>query len=138
MGVRGLAPGVRVVHTVFRPFPLEPISGRRVFYVSTAPNSALALMAEYLGREHGGGKVIGTSNRLADRRALRADLEEIAGCRHRVGRAEGGAVNLVVKTAVERGMDVTFCDNRWFPPEETARSASWPWPPPSRPWSGSQ
>jgi predicted GTPase len=33
--VRRLATGARVVHAVFRPSPLEPISGRRVFCMNT-------------------------------------------------------------------------------------------------------
>src|SRR5205823_4180880 len=45
--VRRLAPGARVVHTVFRPYPLEPISGRRVVYVTTAPLPAMSPMVEH-------------------------------------------------------------------------------------------
>src|SRR5437588_1742849 len=50
--VRRLAPGVRVVHTALEPDPLEPISGRRVVYATTAPLPAMASLAEHLEREH--------------------------------------------------------------------------------------
>ena len=36
---RRLAPETMIVETVLRPMPLEPIAGRRVFYVTTAPET---------------------------------------------------------------------------------------------------
>lgn len=110
-GVRGLAPGVRVVHTVFRPFPLEPISGRRVFFATTAPANALDILTEHLESEHGA-KVTGTSNRLADRRALAEDLKAMTEADVLVVELKAAAVDLAVHAALERGMDITFCDNR--------------------------
>lgn len=109
--VRKLAPEVPVVHVVLRPFPLEPISGRRVFYVTTASASATRLMASHLEREHGC-KVVGTSNHLAHRRQLAADLEGISGADVVVVELKAAAVDLVTRFALERGMEITFCDNR--------------------------
>ena len=109
--VRGLAPGVRVVHTVFRPFPLEPISGRRVFFVTAAPASASAVMADHLEHEHGG-KVVGTSTRLADRQALAADLEAMPDADVLLVELKAAAVDIAVKVALERRLEVVFCDNR--------------------------
>ena len=110
-GVRGLAPGVRVVHTVFRPFPLEPISGRRVFFVTTAPDSALPVMADHLEHEHGG-KVVGASTHLADRHALAADLKAMPDADLLLVELKAAAVDLAVKVALERRLEVMFCDNR--------------------------
>ena len=110
-GVRGLAPGVRVVHTVFRPFPLEPISDRRVFFVTTAPASARDVLTEHLECEHGG-KVVGTSHSLADRQELAAELEAMPDADVLLVELKAAAVDLAVRVALERGMDVTFCDNR--------------------------
>ncbi len=109
--VRGLAPGVRVVHTVFRPFPLEPISGRRVFFVTTAPPSALPVMADHLEHEHGG-KVVGASTRLADRQALAGDLEAMPDADVLLVELKAAAVDLAVRMALERGLDIVFSDNR--------------------------
>ncbi len=109
--VRGLAPGVRVVHTVFRPFPLEPISGRRVFFVTTAPASALDLMVEHLENEHGG-EVSGASTRLADRQALAADLEAMPDADVLLVELKAAAVDIAVKAALERRLEIVFCDNR--------------------------
>jgi cyclic 2,3-diphosphoglycerate synthetase len=110
-GVRGLAPGVRVVHTVFRPFPLEPISGRRVFFVTTAPASALPVMADHLEHECGG-KVVGASTRLADRQGLAADLEAMPDADVLLVELKAAAVDLAVKVALERRLEAVFCDNR--------------------------
>ena len=89
--VRRLVPGVRVVHTVLRPFPLEPISGRRVFYATTAPASASEVLADHLEHEHGA-TVVGivpppgppasswrpTWRRLADADVLLVELKAAA------------------------------------------------------------
>lgn len=110
-GVRGLAPGVGVVHTVFRPFPLGPISDRRVFFVTTAPASARDVLTEHLECEHGG-KVVGTSHALADRHELAAELDAMPDADVLLVELKAAAVDLAVRTALERGMDVVFCDNR--------------------------
>lgn len=108
---RGLAPGVRVVHTVLRPFPLEPISGRRVFYVTTAPASAIRTMAGHLEQEHGC-KVVGTSPHLAHRRELAADLDGLDAADVLVVELKAAAVDIATRVALERGLEVVFCDNR--------------------------
>ena len=113
-GIRSVAPGVRVVHTVFRPFPLEPIFGSRVFFVTTAPASAIDLMAEHLEDEHGG-KVVGASARLADRQGLAVDLDEMPDADVLLVELKAAAIDLAVPAARERGMEVVFCDNRVVP-----------------------
>ncbi|HEX2042907.1 MAG TPA: hypothetical protein VHF24_09755 [Acidimicrobiales bacterium] len=109
--VRGLSPGTRVVHTVFRPTPLQPISGRRVFYVTTAPASAVDVMAGHLEQEHGC-KVVGTSHHLAHRPELAADLEAMDAADVLVVELKAAAVDLAARSALEREMEVVFCDNR--------------------------
>ena len=109
--VRGLSPGVRVVHTVFRPWPLRPISGRRVFYVTSAPAHAVSRMAGHLEREHNC-KVVGTSSHLAHRPELAEDLEGLDAADVLVVELKAAAVDLAARVALERGMEVVFCDNR--------------------------
>jgi len=115
--VRGLVSGgtnqqlPRFVHTVFRPYPLAPISGRRVFYVTTAPAPALGLLVRHLEHEHGG-KVIGFSNHLANRPLLAADLDAAEGADVLVVELKAAAIDLATGLALERGMEVVFCDNR--------------------------
>ncbi|MDP9069747.1 MAG: 2,3-diphosphoglycerate synthetase [Actinomycetota bacterium] len=119
--VRRLAQGVSteatsgkepsIVLVSLRPTPLAPISGRRVFYATTAPATAREHLAAHLEDEHGG-KVIGSSHHLANRSLLAADLEAAADAEVLVVELKAAAVDLVARFALERGMEVVFCDNR--------------------------
>jgi len=109
--VRGSAPGARVVHTVFRPSPLESIAGRRVFFVTTAPASARGLLVGHLEREHGC-TIVGTSHHLARRPQLAADLERATTADVVLVELKAAAVDLVARFALGRGIGVTFCDNQ--------------------------
>jgi cyclic 2,3-diphosphoglycerate synthetase len=103
------APAIAV--TVLRPFPLEPISGRRVFYATTAPASAVGKLADHLEHDHGA-EIVGTSHHLANRSRLTADLETAEKAEVLVVELKAAAVDLATRVALERGMEVVFCDNR--------------------------
>jgi cyclic 2,3-diphosphoglycerate synthetase len=107
------APGkeLPIVLVTLRPTPLAPISGRRVFYATTAPGAARDNLAVHLEHEHGG-KVIGTSHHLGNRRLLLADLEGAEEAEVLVVELKAAAVDLAARFALERGMEVVFCDNR--------------------------
>ena len=114
--VRGLAQGVsgndhRIVRVTLTPTPLAPISGRRVFYATTAPASARDHLATLLEDEHGG-EVVGISHHLANRRLLAADLEGAGDAEVLVVELKAAAIDLATRFALERGMKVVFCDNR--------------------------
>ena len=109
--VRGVAPGVRVARIGLRPFPLEPVSGRTVFYVTTAPASAIDRMARHLEQEHGC-TVTGTSSHLAHRPKLAEDLERAVDAEVVLVELKAAAVDLAARFALERGLEVVFCDNR--------------------------
>jgi cyclic 2,3-diphosphoglycerate synthetase len=104
-------PEVAIATTVLRPFPLEPISGRRVFYATTAPAPVAGKLAAHLEHEHGA-EVVGTSHHLANRSRLAADLEGAAQADTLVCELKAAAVDLAARVALERGMEVVFCDNR--------------------------
>jgi cyclic 2,3-diphosphoglycerate synthetase len=108
--VRGLAPG-GVVRTIFRPFPLEPISGRRIFFATTATPQAMNLMVRHLEDEHGG-QIVGTSHHLSNRQLLQADLEAAGDAEALVVELKAAAVDLATRVALERGWDVIFYENR--------------------------
>jgi cyclic 2,3-diphosphoglycerate synthetase len=109
--VRGVAPGAGVVRTIFRPTPLEPISGRRVLYATTAAASVTSLLAEHLEREHGC-TVVGVSPHLAERARLARDLEVAADVDVLVVELKAAGIDVAARVALERGIDVVFCDNR--------------------------
>jgi cyclic 2,3-diphosphoglycerate synthetase len=112
--VRRLAPGARVVHTVFRPYPLEPISGGRVIYATTAPLPAMASMVEHLHREHDC-VVVATSQHLGDREQLSRDLDAARDADVLLVELKGAAVDVAVRAALARGMEVVFCANEVVP-----------------------
>ena len=109
--IRSVAPGVSVVCTVLRPAPLEPVAGRSVFYVTTAPRAAGDVLVDHLEAAHGA-KVVGTSHNLARRPDLAADLEDTRGAEVVLVELKAAGVDLVARVALERGLDVVFCDNR--------------------------
>ncbi len=109
--VRRLAPETLLVETVLRPTPLEPVAGRRVFYVTTAPQTAGETLVAHLEREHGA-TVTGTSHNLARRPQLAQDLERIDGADVVLVELKAAGVDVVANAALERGLDVVFCDNR--------------------------
>jgi cyclic 2,3-diphosphoglycerate synthetase len=105
-----------VIATVLRPRPVEPVGGRRVAFFSTAPEAIHVRLREHLEREHGA-EVALVSGNLADRDALRAELDS-----EEAGRAEvflveikAAAIDVVAETAAERGIPVVFADNEVLP-----------------------
>src|SRR5450759_1239342 len=60
-----------LVTVTFRPRPIEPVEGRRVFYATTAPVALLPELCRHLAEEHGC-TVVASSPHLADRAQQRA------------------------------------------------------------------
>lgn len=109
-------PKLPVIATVLRPRPVEPVAGRRLAFFSTAPEAIHARLSHHLEREHGA-EVVLVSGDLADRHALRNELDSAA-----VGDAEvflveikAAAIDVVAETAAERGIPMVFADNEVLP-----------------------
>ena len=109
--IRRLAPDTQVVETVLRPTPLQPVEGRRVFYVTTAPATAGDTLVAHLESEHGA-TVVGTSHNLARRPQLADDLEQTGGADVVLVELKAAGVDMAARVALARGLDVVFCDNR--------------------------
>ncbi len=109
--IRRLAPDTKIVETVLRPTPLTSIAGRRVFYVTTAPEKAGETLVDHLETTHGA-TVTGTSHNLARRPQLALDMERIAGADVVLVELKAAGVDVVARAALEQGRDVVFCDNR--------------------------
>jgi cyclic 2,3-diphosphoglycerate synthetase len=105
-----------VIATVLRPRPVEPVGGRRVAFFSTAPEAIHARLREHLEREHGA-EVALVSGNLADRDALRAELDSSVVTDAEVFLVEikAAAIDVVAETAAERGIPVVFADNEVLP-----------------------
>ena len=114
--IRSLVPEVPVLHTVLRVQPLAPVEGRTVFFATTAPGPVAAWQASELASRHRA-QVTGWSGELARRDRLERDLAT-AKAEMLVTELKAGAVEIAVEAALDRGMEVVFCDNRPDPPDE--------------------
>jgi cyclic 2,3-diphosphoglycerate synthetase len=79
--------------------------------VTTAAPAAGDVLVAHLEGQHGA-KVVGTSHNLSRRAELAEDLEDVGAADVLVVELKAAAVDLVARMALERGMDVVFCDNR--------------------------
>ena len=104
-------PELPVVATTFRPRPIEPVAGQRVFFATTAPAAAVPRLAEHLAAEHGC-EVVGTSAHLSDRVRLREDMAAHAG-RYDLLLTElkAAAIDVVAAVGEEAGVRTVLCDN---------------------------
>ena len=110
--VNQVKPGMQMVPVVFRPRPAEGIEGRRVACFSTAPERQKEVLSRYL-EDRWGCRVMMFSTHLADRDALRKDLED--GAMDQVDMVvteiKAAAIDVVAEQAVMRGLPVVFMDN---------------------------
>ena len=117
----GVAPTVPVIRTNLRPFPLDDVSGRRAYYVTTAPERAGPALVAHLEAEHGC-TVVGVSHNLSRREKLTADLDAMGDAEVLLVELKAAAVDLVARTGLASGLQVVFCDNRVVPSSEDGPS----------------
>jgi len=92
---------VPVIRFELRLRPVVPLAGRRVAVFTTGPAPTDHLDAD----------VVSVSRNLADRGALRADLERVEADVF-VVEIKAAAIDVVAEAAEARGARVVFCDNR--------------------------
>ena len=109
--VRGLRPDARTIVVDLLPVPLEEVRGKKVFFATTAPPAAGPRLVASLEEAHGA-SVVGTTHHLSDRAALAVDLEAAPAYEVLVTELKAAAVDVAVRTALERGAEVVFADNR--------------------------
>ncbi|MGN6430420.1 MAG: 2,3-diphosphoglycerate synthetase [Gaiellaceae bacterium] len=73
--IHEVKPEAQVIAVGFRPRPLAPVAGKRVAYFTTARAAAHGRLAEELAEL--GAEVVHVSGSLADRTALRRELEDV-------------------------------------------------------------
>jgi cyclic 2,3-diphosphoglycerate synthase len=105
--------GVPVLRTVLRPRPLEDVRGRRVAFFGTAPPEHHDRVAAHLEGSFGA-RVVHVSGNLADRRALRAELERID-AEVVVVEIKAAAIDVVAEHAAAAGMPVVLAGNDVVP-----------------------
>jgi cyclic 2,3-diphosphoglycerate synthase len=98
-----------VVSVELRPRPVEPVSGRRVAYFSTAAAEVHDTLRSHLANQHGA-EVTHVSGNLARRDALRDELEQVDADVYLV-EIKAAAIDVVAEAALERGRELVFADN---------------------------
>jgi cyclic 2,3-diphosphoglycerate synthetase len=104
---------VPVVATVLRPRPVEPVEGQRVAFFTTAAPGAADRLERHLRDEHGA-TAVSVSCNLADREALRRDVEAAEADVFLV-EIKAAAIDVVCEAAADRGLPVVFADNDVVP-----------------------
>lgn len=109
--VREARPDVPVCTATFRPHPLEPIEGLRVFFATTAPAAVLPSLVRHLEEDHGC-SVVAASLHLSDRARLRADLASAAGTFDVfLTELKAAAIDVVAMAGEAAGVPTVLCDN---------------------------
>ncbi len=101
----------RLIVTDFHPQPLGDVEGRDVFFTTTAPASVAAMQVASLERHHGC-RVVGWSDRLADRAGLAREMDGAGGYEVLLTELKAAAVDVACERALARGAHVVFVDNR--------------------------
>ncbi len=114
--IRGVTPEIPVLHTVLRPWPLASIAQRSIFFASTAPEPVAARSAAHLESRHGA-TVVGWTSHLSQRARLAEALDRLPEADVLVTELKAAAVDVATRAALERGMEVVYCDNRPEPVE---------------------
>ena len=109
-------PSVEVVATTLQPRPLIDVRGREVAYFSAAPPSAHMRLRAHLEDAHGA-RVVHVSGALADRDALRVELEGVDSEVFLV-ELKAAAIDVVAEAALARGAEVVLAANDVVPVEE--------------------
>jgi cyclic 2,3-diphosphoglycerate synthetase len=105
-----IRPDLPVIPTVFRPRPVGDVSGKRLAYVSTAPEAVLGKLARHLEEGHGC-EVVAASGNLSDRRRLAEDLDRMPPVEAYLTEIKAAAVDVVTRRGAEEGRPVLYCDN---------------------------
>ncbi|NPB01548.1 MAG: 2,3-diphosphoglycerate synthetase [Methanopyri archaeon] len=109
--VRSVKEGIEVVLTVFRPKPTADVEGKKVVFVTTAPEEVVPKLVEHLEEEYGC-EVVGTSPHLSNRPKLMEDLEKYIGeAEVLLTELKAAAVDVATRVALEKGLDVVYVDN---------------------------
>ena len=104
---------VVVVPTILRPRPMTSVRGRKVAYFCTAQPEAHGVIAEHLGTVYGA-DVVRVSGNLADRVALRAELEDTSADVYLI-ELKAAAIDAVAEFGLARGAEIVLAANDVVP-----------------------
>ena len=110
--IREVKPEARVIAVGFQPRPLAAVDGRRAAYFTTARPQARGRLAEELVQL--GAEVVHVSGALADRAALRRELDTVDADVF-VTELKAAGIDLVAETGARRGIEVVLAANELVP-----------------------
>jgi cyclic 2,3-diphosphoglycerate synthase len=109
--IKEINPAATVIPTVFRPKPLGDVSGKKVLFATTAPESVKSVLVDHLEDKYGC-KVVGTTPHLSNRPLLQKDIEKyIDEADVMLTELKAAAVDVATKDSLEAGLEVVYCDN---------------------------
>ena len=109
--IEQINPKAKVISTVFRPKPLGDISGKKVLFATTAPESIEQELVSYLETNYNC-EIVGTTPHLSNRSLLKKDIEKyIDKVDIMLTELKAAAVDVATKYSMEKGLDVVYCDN---------------------------
>ncbi len=109
--VAEINPDATVISTMFRPKPLEDISGKKVLFATTAPEEVKDKLVEYLESNYDC-EIVGTTAHLSNRPLLREDMKlYIDQADVMLTELKAAAVDVATKDAIAAGLEVVYCDN---------------------------
>lgn len=109
--VKAARPDVPVCVITFRPRPITPIAGRRVFFATTAPAAVLPLLSAHLEKEYGC-TVVASSSALSDRMRLMADMKAADGTYDTLAtELKAAAIDVVAMAGEALGVPTVLTDN---------------------------
>jgi cyclic 2,3-diphosphoglycerate synthetase len=106
--IREVKPEAQVIAVAFKPRPLAPVAGKRVAYFTTARVPAHARLAAELAEL--GAEVVHVSGSLADRAALRGELE-VVDAEVFLTEIKAAAIDVVAEAGAKRGIQVVLVAN---------------------------
>ena len=110
--IREVNPEAQVIAVGFRPQPLRPVAGKRVAYFATARAPAHPRLAAELAEL--GAEVVHVSGSLADRTALRRELDGVD-AEVFLTEIKAAAIDVVADAGATRGIDVVLVANELVP-----------------------
>ncbi len=109
--IHDLRPDIPVIAVTFRPVPIEPVSGKRVFFATTAPASVLPALVQHLERAYDC-TVVAASANLSNRSLLREDLARAVGTFDvLLTELKAAAIDVVAAAGADVGVPTVLCDN---------------------------
>ncbi|MBU1992777.1 2,3-diphosphoglycerate synthetase, partial [Patescibacteria group bacterium] len=108
--IRLINPKAQIATTVLRPFPLQSIKGKKVFWTTTAQSKSVPFLKKYIEETYGC-SIVGMSAYLSNQPKLKKDMAKSPRFDLVITELKAAAISVVAREAVKQGKGVVFLDN---------------------------